>query len=187
MDFPFSIIDRIVKDGQFVATGIPWRTVYYIVRPIVISIDITLIIFIWIYIKKALSYRMKVNLRALPPNIADIFKKAGVRESYARRWQELRKEAGNNPPDSYRLAIMNADTLIDALLKEAGFVGNDTAERMGRLNAIRISPHVVNGLFRAHKIRNSIAHDVAYVIDARTAERTLDLYQAFLEETSIIT
>ncbi len=181
------IIGAIVGSFDALVAHVPWTLVYEIARVVFIALDAVALWLMYVYTEKALSYRIKIDLRALPPNIAEILKRAGVREKYASQWDEVKKTANANPPASYRDAIMSADAIVDKLLQEAGFVGRDTAERFGRLNAARMSPAVVNGLFRAHRMRNTIAHDATFVPSARVAEQTLNLYARFLEATKIIT
>jgi len=166
--------------------GVNWMFVYILFKYTFIVVDAILLFAIIILLKVDLSYRIKVDLHALPPTVADILKRAGIRDRYIDSWTKLRENARATPPSSYNVAIMNADALIDGLLQEIGFVGNDVAERFGRLNNMGLRQNVVNGIFRAHKIRNQIAHAPNFAITAKDAEKVLDLYETFLREVKLI-
>ena len=185
MDLPstlFSIFGGIWNTIQ----GVDWVFVYIFSKYTFLALDVVLLVAIIILFKVDLSYRMKVDLNALPPTVADILKRAGIRDRYIDSWTKLRENARATPPSSYNVAIMNADALIDGLLQEIGFVGNDVAERFGRLNNMGLRQNVVNDIFRAHKIRNQIAHAPNFLINTKDAEKVLDLYETFLREVKLI-
>lgn len=166
--------------------GFHWLAIYLFFKYLFLVLDAVLLVSILLLFRKGLSYRIKVDLHALPPTVADILKRAGIRERYADQWKKLREDASATPPTSYTSAIMGADALLDELLQEIGFVGNDVAERFGRLNNMGIRQNIVNGIFRAHKIRNQIAHTPNFSINSNDAEKVLDLYEAFLREIKLI-
>ena len=178
----FSIINGFMGASQ----GVDWFFVYFSIKYLFLSIDLALLVGIVVLLRAGLSYRIKVDLKALPPTVAELLKKSGVRDRYVDRWQKLREDARATPPASYTMAIVNADALIDELIQEVGFVGRDAAERFGRLNHIGLKQDAVNGIFRAHKIRNQIAHEPNFFLSAKDAERVLDLYERFLTEVKIL-
>lgn len=66
--------------------------------------------------------------------------------------QKLNKEQ----PDSYVLAILNADKLVDLALKQSGFKGQTMGERMRSAQSKWSDP---NKIWSAHKLRNQLAHE----------------------------
>lgn len=182
LTFPADIVKGIERLVHAAVYGAPWTLVYNIAHIVFIIADLVIIWIIVFYFQKALSYRLKIDVRTLPPDVAEILKRAGVRERFAMRWEELRKNAAEH----YRDAIIGADSLIDELLIEASFSGRDTAERFGKLNRLGLRRATVNGLFEAHRLRNKIAHEGSFVPSARAAERALNHYAAFLAEVKVI-
>lgn len=87
-----------------------------------------------------------------------------------------------SPSESdWRMAIIEADTLLDQLTKDAGFIGETLGERLKNADP---------GLFRtldfawdAHKLRNQIAHQGSDLVVSRLEfERAVKFYEAvFLE------
>lgn len=182
IDFPMDIIGAVVETVRAIITNTPWLRIYNIAHVVFIILDLVAVWLIVLYIGKALSFRAKIDLRTLPPDIAEILKRAGVRERFARRWGELRKNAAA----SYRDTLIGADSLIDELLLEASFSGRDTAERFGRLNRMGLRRSVVNGLFEAHRLRNRIAHEASFAPSARVAEHALLQYERFLIDVKVL-
>lgn len=166
--------------------GIQWMAWYLFSKDLFLVLDAILVVAIVWLLQIDLSFRINIDLNVLPPTVADILKRAGIRDRYIDSWTKLRTDARTTPPTSYTIAIMNADALIDGLLQEIGFTGHDVAERFGRLNTFGLRQGVVNGIFRAHKIRNQIAHTPNFSINAKDAEKVLDLYEAFLREVKLI-
>jgi hypothetical protein len=185
-DLPFKVIKGIITMvGADIAT-VPWLLIYNIAHWVLVIADFVAVWLIVRYIGRALSYRVTIDLRALPPDVAEILKRAGVRERYARRWSDVRVGASMNPPNSYRDAIVSADALIDSLLQEANFTGRDAAERFGRLNRLGMRRSVINGLFEAHRMRNRIAHESTFAPSPHVAEQALQKYERFLTEVKVV-
>ena len=182
LNLPVDIMSRITQIFHALTVNVPWMLIYSIAHFVFVIVDLVFIWLIVLYMQKALSYRLKIDLRTLPPDVAEILKRSGVRERFAMRWEDLRKGAAA----SYRDAIVGADSLIDELLQEASFSGRDTAERFGKLNRLGLRRATVNGLFEAHRLRNRIAHEGAFVPSARVAEHALDQYARFLAEVKVI-
>lgn len=95
----------------------------------------------------------------------------------------LAHTASSNPND-WKLAIIEADIILDDILKQNGYAGSSLGERLksisqGELNSI-------NDAWEAHKIRNRIAHDGAdFVLTQRLAEETINRYRRVFTEFGI--
>lgn len=87
-------------------------------------------------------------------------------------------------PNDWKLAIIEADIMLDELLKQRGFAGNTLGERLKS-----ISPNQMESLsdaWEAHKVRNRIAHDGAdFVLTRRIAEDTINRYRRVLGELDV--
>ena len=84
-------------------------------------------------------------------------------------------------PNDWKLAIIEADIILDDLLKQKGYTGSSLGERLKS-----ISPHQMQSLseaWEAHKVRNRIAHDGAdFVLTQRLAQETIDRYRRVFAE-----
>jgi len=75
----------------------------------------------------------------------------------SKRWDEIEKIRGN-------LAVIEADKLTDGILKKANISGTSMADRIRKTESI-VDPGVYQGMWDAHKLRNSLVHDVDRVIN----------------------
>jgi hypothetical protein len=100
------------------------------------------------------------------------------------RWNTLVKRAGTNPPQSYSLAIIEADKLTDESLKRLGFQGEHMADRLEHLNATNM--RTLESLWRVHRLRNELVHAPDFEISDVDAREVLEVYQKFLKELGII-
>jgi len=76
------------------------------------------------------------------------------KEYFESKWKELQKLCGNK--ETWPLAIINADKLLDEALKKSNFKGKSMGERM--VSAQRsISDN--DGIWSAHKLRNRLVHE----------------------------
>ncbi len=58
-----------------------------------------------------------------------------------------------------KMAIIEADKLVDVILKKAGITGNTMAERLRKVQKLVQRP-IYSGMWEAHKLRNHIVHEV---------------------------
>lgn len=89
-------------------------------------------------------------------------------EKYRTRWLEIEQKLSRDDEASYQLVVLHADKLLDHALKERGTVGQTMGERMKRVNWSN-ADHV----WRAHKLRNRIAHETDVVVTYSDAKQAL--------------
>lgn len=68
------------------------------------------------------------------------------------RWSEIESTRGN-------LAVIEADKLVDAVLKKANISGTSMADRLRKTESM-VGHGVYQGMWDAHKLRNSLVHEV---------------------------
>jgi len=94
------------------------------------------------------------------------------RQFYYSQWREietaLKKETD---PTNYQ-AIVNADKLLDHLMIDAGFLGNNTGDRLRALEN-KYDRDLVSLAWSAHKIRNRLVHEVGHQINQNQANQTV--------------
>lgn len=110
---------------------------------------------------------------------------ADVREFFAyrpygfpkvgRKWRRImaRLETGNEA--EYKLCIMEADAMLDELLKNMKIGGKTIEDRLLMLNRIVI-PNIEE-LRNSHRVRNNIVYDPDYRLTLAEARRTLEEYE----------
>lgn len=99
-------------------------------------------------------------------------------EKYRSRWLAITQSAGSTP-ETWQFAIMNADKLLDTALKERGVAGTTLGERLKNAK-----PYVnnIDSVWRAHKLRNRIAHDDGVKVSQRQAAEALKIFKRALTD-----
>ncbi len=91
--------------------------------------------------------------------------------------------ASSNPND-WKLAIIEADIILDEALKSRGFVGNSLGERLKSISPTQLAS--LNEAWEAHKVRNRIAHEGAdFVLTKRIADETITRYRRVFNELGV--
>lgn len=104
-------------------------------------------------------------------------------EKYRTRWLSIEQGFKKGEISSYPLSILNADKLLDQALQDKGYRGNTTAERMKEATPKWSN---ANAVWRAHKLRNQIAHEDGFTIDYDTSRRALAAFKQALKELGVI-
>lgn len=101
------------------------------------------------------------------------------------RWQFVMHHANSENPSDWRLAILEADSMLDDFLIKRGYLGDNLGER---LKSVR--PHefrYLSSAWEGHKVRNRIAHEGSnFVLDKRATKQTVSWFEEFFRETGVI-
>lgn len=104
-------------------------------------------------------------------------------EEYQTRWLKIENSLVKGQRQTYNLAVLNADKLLDRALIELGLPGKTMGERMKRVSD-RFSK--VNAVWYAHKLRNQIAHEPDFELDYDEASRALAAFRQSLKDLGAI-
>lgn len=98
----------------------------------------------------------------------------GIKKSS--RLDDVLAHIDSENPNDWKLAIIEADIILDDLLKERGYGGSSLGERLKSISSTQLGS--LNDAWEAHKVRNRIAHDGAdFVLTKRMAEETIGRYR----------
>lgn len=97
------------------------------------------------------------------------------------RWNRVLDQINADTPESWRLAVLEADIMLNELLDIQGYKGETMAEKMKQVD--RATFNSIDLAWEAHKIRNRIAHEGSeHVLSAREARRVVALYEKVFKE-----
>ncbi len=97
------------------------------------------------------------------------------------RWEEVKRHIASHTPSEWRIAILESDILLYEMLDQMGYPGDSVAEKLKQVD--KTTFHTIDDAWRAHRVRNLIAHQGAtYEISRYEAEKTIKLYQKVFEE-----
>src|SRR4030043_615089 len=103
----------------------------------------------------------------------------GAKKLYS-SWQKIKKRLETGLESEYKLAVIEADLIIDDILKGAGFTGATFSERVNNLTEATL-PNLQE-LIGAHATRNNIIHDPDYKISLGEAKKTVEIYETALTD-----
>ncbi len=94
------------------------------------------------------------------------------------KWQAIEMSSRSGAA-GLKQAINDADKLLDYVLKGIGMPGETLADRLRRAES-RLSDK--NSVWRAHKLRNSLAHDVGFdLVSSQAREALADFRRALVD------
>lgn len=95
-----------------------------------------------------------------------------------REWNAIQKRLETGRESEYKLAVIEADSLLRSVLKRIGYSGKTFEEQTSHLTREILSD--IDEIREAHRIRNDIAYDPSYSIDLDEARRVLKMYEKAL-------
>jgi hypothetical protein len=106
-------------------------------------------------------------------------------ESKNTRWEVIQARASERNPESWRVAIIEADILLDETLRNAGYVGQTLGEMLKSANTSSFT--TIQDAWEAHKVRNEIAHTGSdFVLTERATKETLLRFERVFREFGVI-
>ncbi len=101
------------------------------------------------------------------------------------KWEIVLKHINSENPADWRLAIIEADIMLEDLLQASGYHGETVGDR---LKAVEPSDMLtLDNAWEAHKIRNRIAHSGSdFDLNEREAKRVVTLFESVFKEFEII-
>lgn len=102
-----------------------------------------------------------------------------------KKWDKIVAQSESTTPSEWRLAIIEADIMLDDLLSTLRLPG----ETMGdKLKAVEKSDfNTIDLAWEAHKARNMIAHQGSdFVLNQRETRRIISLYEVVFKEFHLI-
>lgn len=97
-----------------------------------------------------------------------------------KEWENILKRLEAKDEANHKLAVIEADKLLDTVLKKLTIPGSTMGER---LKAIPVSqlPSIDN-VWQVHKLRNHLVHTTEFVLTDNKAKQAIAIYkQAFIE------
>lgn len=98
---------------------------------------------------------------------------------YQSRMLAIENKLRKDNPATYAMSIINADKLLDKALVEMGVPGKTMGERLKKIPS---KFKDINGVWRAHKLRNALAHEPDFEVSWRQASNALVIYKQALKD-----
>jgi len=126
------------------------------------------------------------KLKIFPKKIEQIKAWFGLNEIFEtpskskKQWQAIEELLLENYSSSWKLAVVKADALIENLLKQLGFKGNNLEEL---INSLKLRGYQnLNLLEGAHTVSKEILANRDYSISQKEAQSIVEIYKKFWQE-----
>ena len=100
------------------------------------------------------------------------------------RWAEIMDHMGSERETEWKLAVIEADNLINDILAKSGFPGDTMGERLTGMRHEQLS--ALSGVWKAHLLRNRIVHETDFSPRYQEIHEALKYYRAALEELGVM-
>ncbi|MFN3693063.1 MAG: hypothetical protein ACK4SL_03140 [Candidatus Paceibacteria bacterium] len=101
------------------------------------------------------------------------------------RFNDIKNHINSENPNDWKLAIIEADIILDEALKRQGYAGTSLGERLRSISPA--SMQTLDDAWEAHKIRNEIAHSgVDFVLTHKLARETIVRYERVFGELGLL-
>lgn len=104
-------------------------------------------------------------------------------EAYQARFLTIENRLKQDNAATFMTTIIDSDKLLDKALIEMGVPGKTMGDRLKR-SGDKFSD--INAVWRAHKLRNTIAHESDLEISYKQASNALNIYKQALKDLGAI-
>ena len=102
-----------------------------------------------------------------------------------KQWERICNHIDSKNESDWRLAILEADIILDEMLESMGYHGETVSDKLKKIESSDFTN--LEKAWEAHKIRNSIAHEGNnFTLNEREAKRVIGLYEAIFKEFHFI-
>lgn len=116
---------------------------------------------------------------------ADVFSGEESPQKRTARWEEITRHLDGENPIEWKMAIIEADALLDDIMKGIGYKGETLAERLKSIEPSDFEN--LQNVWAAHKIRNRLVHEPGKVKLSRgDAKSAVEKYEKALKELKYI-
>ncbi len=103
----------------------------------------------------------------------------------AKDWAEVKTRLGSATPSDWKIAVLEADTILSELLEDLQIPGENTGERLKNVSAGTMRS--IDQGWSAHKLRNRIAHEgINAEIDKQEINLAIENFEKVFKEFSYI-
>lgn len=99
-------------------------------------------------------------------------------------WNKIKQRLENGSETEYKLAIIEADNMLDSTLKRMGYSGATLEDSLAKLTSATL-PNIEE-IYQAHQMRNSIVRNPNFVLILDEAKKTIGIYEMAFRDLQIL-
>ncbi|MDD5547315.1 MAG: hypothetical protein PHN74_00180 [Candidatus Pacebacteria bacterium] len=136
----------------------------------------------------ALIIYMAGKTRYLNMKIENYMDVAGKKNLSKRRslkaWEQVKKRVSSADQQNWKLAIIEADKILNEVLKVSGYLGDNLGPKLNLLTVAQLSN--LEDIKRVHKIRDRVATEPDFAMTQQEAIDILKIYKKSLVELNLL-
>ena len=148
-----------------------WIKFFLGVYTMVLLIDLILLLIL------QLPEGWRINLRG-----ADI--KVPGKKEIKKRWEAIEKYLSDKNESFWKVAILEADKLVDEVLTGFGYQGKNLGEKLAQVNENQLEHY--QELKEAHQVRNRIIQEKDYKLSREEARKIVNIYGQYLQTVNLL-
>ena len=152
----------------------------------VIAILFSIVLFLgYIYAKIRFEQLSEIEMAGLKEAEHMSEQSRGAAVDKNSRWNDIMNHISHHSPSEWKLAIIEADILLDETLEKAGYIGASIGDK---LKSAKSAPfNTLQDAWEAHKIRNRIAHSGGdFLLTKKIAQETIVRFERVFKEFGAI-
>lgn len=111
------------------------------------------------------------------------FKPYGIKKSL-KAWAKIAKKLDSGDESEYKLAVVQADKMLDESLKGVGYADEKMEDKINKLSKFLISNR--EQVLEVHRNINDILYDPNYRLDLDKAKEFLEIYKIALVDLGVL-
>lgn len=101
-----------------------------------------------------------------------------------KQWAKIRERLEHMSEAEWKIAVIEADNLVDDLLRRMGYAGTSMGERLKSITPSQVQ--TLDAIWEAHKVRNRIVHDPEARLLHKEARGAIGNFELFLREAQVL-
>ncbi len=97
------------------------------------------------------------------------------RSKISKKWGKIKKRLEKDNEAEYKLALIEADKILDDILKKMGYGEKSLNEKLKRLSSNDVSN--LEELLKANEICQNVVHDPNYRLNKEKAEEIINIFE----------
>ncbi len=107
-----------------------------------------------------------------------------TKRMYDAEWAQIKNYVNSQTASEWKLAVIEADKVVDDALKHAGFGGETMGERLMLIQPSEFP--FLQDLWDAHKLRNFLVHDITATLAHDRAQHAVDIFEKTMRALQVL-
>lgn len=168
--------------GEFLS-NIFYSTPFTVIK-IVIGVYCLMLLFNIIFLSRELTLFSKLRRKMITgskekPEQTDVPETI----SDSSKLNEVNKKMVSNSPSEWKLAVIEADKILDKILESKGYEGATMGDKLKQLVPADL-PEIYDDVWEAHKIRNRIVHEPNFELSQGDVRTVVGIYTRAIKKLS---